>query len=60
MKVADVDAREVLDSRGDATVRVAVEVDGGRGVFTVPSGAPTGAHEAVERRDGEHVTGVRA
>ncbi len=57
--ISAVDAWEVLDSRGDPTVRVAVEVggDGGgngneRGVFTVPSGASTGAHEAVERRDG--------
>jgi len=56
MTVSSVDAWEVLDSRGDPTVRVAVEVDGergsGRGVFTVPAGASTGAHEATERRDG--------
>ena len=56
MKVTAVDAWEVLDSRGDPTVRVAVEVDGEvgseRGVFTVPVGASTGAHEATERRDG--------
>jgi enolase len=57
MRVEGVDAWEVLDSRGDPTVRVAVEIrsDGnrtGRGVFTVPSGASTGTHEAVERRDG--------
>jgi len=52
--VTDVDAWEVLDSRGDPTVRVAVEIEGGseRGVFTVPAGASTGAHEATERRDG--------
>jgi enolase len=60
MKVSSVDAWEVLDSRGDPTVRVAVEVAAesgngggdGRGVFTVPAGASTGAHEATERRDG--------
>lgn len=46
-----VDAWEVLDSRGDPTVRARVEADGASGTFTVPSGASTGAHEAVERRD---------
>ena len=50
--VRDVRAWEVLDSRGDPTVRVAVETGTGRGVFTVPAGASTGRHEAVERRDG--------
>ncbi|WP_276259588.1 phosphopyruvate hydratase [Haloglomus litoreum] len=50
--IASVDAWEVLDSRGHPTVRVAVETAGGRGVFTVPAGASTGTHEAVERRDG--------
>ena len=53
MNVESVDAWEVLDSRGDPTVRVACEVDGERGVFTVPAGASTGAHEATERRDGD-------
>ncbi|MFB6136198.1 MAG: enolase C-terminal domain-like protein [Halobacteriaceae archaeon] len=57
MRVTAVDAWEVLDSRGDPTVRVRVAVDGaggdGVGTFTVPSGASTGAHEAVERRDGD-------
>ena len=52
MIVRDVTAREVLDSRGDPTVRVRVETDGAAGTFTVPSGASTGRHEAVERRDG--------
>lgn len=51
--VDDVTAREVLDSRGYPTVRVAVDSGDARGVFTVPSGASTGSHEAVERRDGE-------
>ena len=46
-----VDAWEVLDSRGDPTVRARVEAGDAAGTFTVPSGASTGAHEAVERRD---------
>ncbi|MFB6219282.1 MAG: phosphopyruvate hydratase, partial [Halobacteriaceae archaeon] len=50
--IAGVEAWEVLDSRGDPTVRVRVETDGGAGTFTVPAGASTGTHEAVERRDG--------
>jgi len=50
--VRAVDAWEVLDSRGDPTVRVRVETGSGAGVFTVPSGASTGTHEAVEVRDG--------
>jgi enolase len=46
--------REVLDSRGDPTVAVDVLLaDGTRGTAMVPSGASTGAHEAVELRDGE-------
>ncbi|MEA2686713.1 MAG: enolase, partial [Actinomycetota bacterium] len=45
--------REVLDSRGNPTVEVEVVLeDGGRGRAIVPSGASTGSHEAVERRDG--------
>lgn len=52
IEILGADAWEVLDSRGDPTVRAAVTVDGGRGVFTVPAGASTGTHEAVERRDG--------
>lgn len=47
-----VDAWEVLDSRGDPTVRVRVDAGSGTGRFTVPAGASTGAHEAVELRDG--------
>src|SRR5947208_15449840 len=46
--------REILDSRGDPTVAVDVLLGGGsRGTAMVPSGASTGAHEAVELRDGE-------
>ncbi|HUG56106.1 MAG TPA: phosphopyruvate hydratase, partial [Candidatus Limnocylindrales bacterium] len=47
-------AREVLDSRGDPTVAVDVFLGGGAvGTAMVPSGASTGAHEAVELRDGD-------
>ncbi len=47
-------AREVLDSRGNPTVEVDVFLDGGAvGTAMVPSGASTGAHEAVELRDGD-------
>jgi len=47
-------AREILDSRGNPTVEVDVELNsGGRGKAAVPSGASTGAHEAVELRDGD-------
>ncbi|MCM1494342.1 MAG: phosphopyruvate hydratase [Bacteroides sp.] len=54
MKIVDVHAREVLDSRGNPTVEVEVEVDGGIcGRAQVPSGASTGEHEALELRDGE-------
>ncbi len=52
--IQDVIAREILDSRGNPTVEVEVLLMGGaRGVAAVPSGASTGAHEAVELRDGE-------
>jgi enolase len=49
-----IDAREILDSRGNPTVEVdVVLVDGSVGRAGVPSGASTGAHEAVELRDGD-------
>src|SRR3569833_2182317 len=49
-----VDAREILDSRGTPTVEVEVLLDdGSAGRAAVPSGASTGAFEAVERRDGD-------
>lgn len=51
-EIQRVKAWEVLDSRGDPTVRVAVETPCNRGVFTIPAGASTGTHEAVEHRDG--------
>ena len=52
--IADIVAREVLDSRGNPTVEVEVVLDSGAsGRAIVPSGASTGAHEAVELRDGD-------
>ncbi|MEO7002578.1 MAG: phosphopyruvate hydratase [Ktedonobacterales bacterium] len=52
--IEDVYAREILDSRGNPTLEVVVTLMGGaRGVAMVPSGASTGAHEAVELRDGD-------
>ena len=51
--IVDILAREILDSRGNPTVEVDVVLeDGTRGRAAVPSGASTGAHEAVELRDG--------
>ena len=53
MKIQRVHAREVLDSRGQPTVEVEVTLKNGvRGRATIPSGASTGVHEAVELRDG--------
>src|SRR5689334_25058320 len=50
--IADIAAREILDSRGNPTVEVDVTLeDGSHGRAAVPSGASTGAHEAVELRD---------
>ncbi|OYD08173.1 phosphopyruvate hydratase [Paludifilum halophilum] len=52
--IHEVHAREVLDSRGNPTVEVEVLLEsGGHGRAIVPSGASTGAHEAVELRDGD-------
>ena len=51
--IIDIHAREILDSRGNPTVEVDVILESGAmGRAAVPSGASTGAHEAVERRDG--------
>ncbi|CAM3183025.1 phosphopyruvate hydratase [Asticcacaulis taihuensis] len=53
-EIIDVVAREILDSRGNPTVEVDVTLDDGSfGRAAVPSGASTGAHEAVEMRDGD-------
>ena len=52
--IVDITAREILDSRGNPTVEVDVTLeDGAFGRAAVPSGASTGAHEAVEKRDGD-------
>ena len=52
--IIDIHAREILDSRGNPTVEVDVLLEGGaEGRAAVPSGASTGAHEAVELRDGD-------
>jgi enolase len=52
--ILDVHARQILDSRGNPTVEVEIYLeDGSMGRAAVPSGASTGAHEAVEKRDGD-------
>ena len=52
--IVDIHAREILDSRGNPTVEVEVELEtGAAGRAAVPSGASTGAYEAVELRDGD-------
>jgi enolase len=51
--IVDIHARQIFDSRGNPTVEVDVELENGIvGRAAVPSGASTGAHEAVELRDG--------
>ncbi|MDP2213146.1 phosphopyruvate hydratase [Phenylobacterium sp.] len=53
-EIVDITAREILDSRGNPTIEVDVILeDGALGRAAVPSGASTGAHEAVEKRDGD-------
>src|SRR5664280_3288327 len=53
-QIVDVDARQILDSRGNPTIEVDVVLeDGTLGRAGVPSGASTGIHEAVELRDGD-------
>src|SRR5262245_13825182 len=52
--IVDIQAREILDSRGNPTVEVDVILAGGAiGRAAVPSGASTGEHEAIELRDGD-------
>lgn len=54
MKINKIKAREILDSRGTPTVEAEVVLDcGSKGVASVPSGASTGEHEAIELRDGD-------
>src|ERR1700749_969802 len=53
-EIVEITPRETLDSRGNPTVEVDVILeDGSMGRAAVPSGASTGAHEAVEKRDGD-------
>ena len=54
VEITAVQAREILDSRGNPTVSVEISASAGsRGVAAVPSGASTGAREALELRDGD-------
>ncbi len=53
-KITSLFAREIIDSRGNPTVEVTIKVDGIGAVATVPSGASTGVHEALELRDGDN------
>lgn len=58
MKIVDIKARQILDSRGNPTVEADVILeDGMLGRAAVPSGASTGTHEAIELRDGEQAYG---
>lgn len=53
-KIVAIDAREILDSRGNPTIEVVVKTSGGAvGIAAVPSGASVGTHEALELRDGD-------
>src|SRR5262245_32003681 len=57
--IESIHAREILDSRGNPTVEVEVLLeDGASGTAAVPSGASTGAHEALELRDGDKASYV--
>src|SRR5437764_433326 len=54
MRIQNIKAREVIDSRGNPTIEADVILEGGfRGRAIVPSGASTGEHEALELRDGD-------
>lgn len=58
MKIRDIHARQILDSRGNPTIEADVTLeDGSRGRAAVPSGASTGSHEALELRDGQPAYG---
>jgi enolase len=60
-RIADVRARQILDSRGNPTIEVDVQLESGAvGRAAVPSGASTGVHEAVELRDGGSAYGGKA
>lgn len=51
--ITNISAKEILDSRGNPTLRVKVCTELAYGEFSVPSGASTGSHEALEKRDGD-------
>ena len=54
LTINTIHAREIIDSRGNPTIEVEVELSGGAfGRAAVPSGASTGEHEAIELRDGD-------
>ncbi len=53
LKITKVSAREILDSRGNPTLEITACADDKIGIFSVPSGASTGSHEALEKRDGD-------
>ena len=53
LRITKVHAREILDSRGNPTIEVDVTTESGFGRAAAPSGASTGAHEALELRDGD-------
>src|SRR5712672_4601073 len=60
-RIANVRARQILDSRGNPTIEVDVQLESGAvGRAAVPSGASTGVHEAVELRDGGTAYGGKA
>lgn len=52
--IKDLSANEILDSRGNPTVEVVIDIDGVKAFAKVPSGASTGIHEAIELRDGDN------
>ena len=53
-KIEKIQARQILDSRGNPTLEVEVRLNGGAiGLAAVPSGASTGVHEAIEIRDND-------
>jgi len=52
-KITSISAREILDSRGNPTVEVNLSLENAKGYSSVPSGASTGIHEALELRDGD-------
>jgi enolase len=52
-KITKISAREILDSRGNPTLEISVHSNNNVGTFSVPSGASTGIHEALEKRDGD-------